>query len=1231
MWKKIRSWVAALMVVCMVAGVMPWNVLEINAAGTLVDAAIFCSDVHGNSSTVTSIFNGIKSADSTFNPTTAAFVGDTQTTASSVTAAAQEVFSNVQCIYAFGNHDDEGSYGIEDFTGLSYGDSSTNYYIYTISENSMKSSNPDTSGFTSTVAGLDKSKPLFIISHMPLHERRNDNNGAAAWYTAISAAAESMDIAFFWAHNHTGDNEVDQAAYYVAKKGSETISVEGGSTVTPNFTYLNAGYIDPPNTPARNNVATAVRIYDDSVNYTVYNASGELSGTYAVNETVTREFASTNSGSEDSGTTEPETKTLTSIEVTTPPTKTTYTVGETLDTTGMVVTATYEDGSTEEVFDYTLSDVDMTTDGTKNVTVIYKDKETTFEITVNPKSSSSDTTSDGTVHVSGSGSATKTVYKLVDSVTSGNSYLIVDSNSTGTANALINSSNSVGNATVTIQSGMISGDTTQYIELENSSAVWTAGTNSSSSTFKNDSYYLYHDSGALSLSTSTNKNNWTWGTNSLYYTGGQTTRYLTYDNDNDNDSGWTLTTSSANVYLYEETEATITTNIAGTYSITGNPSNVDRVVIANATTELDYVITFTPDDSSVGATTVDPSELGGTVIYSEVTDEQNIISAINGNVITFTGTYGKATVKVSYTWTATDGTNYTIWETITVVATAPTYNVEITDEAKPIYGTDGTTITDYELADDTIAIKGVTSDTTYALDEKVTYKTADGETILTPISGISWVSSDTTIATVNSDGTVSFTGKEGTVSISVYYEYESGKSEVDTVVFSVSENKYIIPSDGTADFPEYPNEGAIRIDKTATAQGNFSETGIAQVELSMTGVPYSTGSEIDVVLMLDMTGSMTTESMAAAAALVFAQQIILNEDGTYNDNRISVQVFSVDGVDEVWELGAVTAETYASLVTAIESASDYRVGGGTPYSTALQACYETLSDAKTDGIGDDREQFCVFVSDGTPTSMTMISNYDDVKAGTATSYTTTTSSTYYGTYPEYYSTLMKDDEVTVYGVYTSAAAGSSGSSGSGSHGSGGGSVNDTEEATAIMQTVASSADKVYVVDDYTDTSAISNVFSNIALEIKQAATNVVVEDKIDSHYTMTFSLPGDVTSTAAGMSEFYIQAVQYNLDSDKERTGDPTVLENFTFNADGTLKSHTVDGEACGDICSHVTLSNGVVTAIDGTYFDYNSRTDGEFLTWTAEKLDTTELALQYFVYLDNSAGLTQDEVRKRS
>ena len=74
--------------------------------------------------------------------------------------------------------------------------------------------------------------------------------------------------------------------------------------------------------------------------------------------------------------------TLTSISVTTQPTKVVYEIGEELNTAGMVVTATYSDGSTAPVTEYTLNNPDMSTTGSKTITVTYQSLTATFTVTV---------------------------------------------------------------------------------------------------------------------------------------------------------------------------------------------------------------------------------------------------------------------------------------------------------------------------------------------------------------------------------------------------------------------------------------------------------------------------------------------------------------------------------------------------------------------------------------------------------------------------------------------------------------------------------------------------------------------------------------------------------------------------------------------------------------------------------------------------------------------------------
>ena len=83
----------------------------------------------------------------------------------------------------------------------------------------------------------------------------------------------------------------------------------------------------------------------------------------------------------------PAAKTLSSIAVTTAPTKTTYTAGENFDPADMVVTATYNDGSTAAVTTYTVTDGNSLTAGKTSVNISYTEgsvtKTCTQDIVVN--------------------------------------------------------------------------------------------------------------------------------------------------------------------------------------------------------------------------------------------------------------------------------------------------------------------------------------------------------------------------------------------------------------------------------------------------------------------------------------------------------------------------------------------------------------------------------------------------------------------------------------------------------------------------------------------------------------------------------------------------------------------------------------------------------------------------------------------------------------------------------
>ena len=1541
------------------------------AVSGVLDAAIFCSDVHGSSSDLTSVMGGIKTSGVTYSAI--GFVGDTCLTVAETKSAVNSGLGDTPTVmFSYASSHDTADIS----TNWNYSGEVKNvskyYLVYTVRETDMETDTGADEDFTTWYNGLtaeEKTLPIFIMSHRPLHERRNDNAGAAGWYTAVSAAAETSDIVFFWAHNHTGESSADTNAYYVPNDGSEKITVAGGSTVGLNFTYMNAGYINANNqNPARIGVATTVQITADSLVFQDYNESGEYSGTYAHNVEVAREFAAsepTLSSISISGETEytvgdklaltvtatysdgtsaniteqvewnnlpdmttagtfevtatydgvtSEAVTITvkavpvvnSIAVTTLPTKTNYDIGDGLDTTGMVVTATYSDGSTAEVTGWYTSSVDMTTAGEKTVTVNYYVNGTTWqatykitvnealaddvtlvsmEITTDPTTTeyqvndaldisgmvvtatfSDNTTkeltyggfidSDGTstvasdtfcyyidgfnMHVekqqkvvvsytygdktltdtfvinvwnyefkdettgvivdvadgdygvtgmtvadstnnyvstaiadyitgtnykayditltldtkvnsedsyiltsdaktvtlpipegvnnpvvcyvsddgatvtnmnavkdgkgnvtfttthfstyvigesteievpeneTASGSATtegeKTVYVLTSSITSGTSYLVVNGNEAGSYYALANNSGSVTATGVTVKTDDTIGT---YIELDDATdELWTVS-GSRSTSLKNSSHYLTYSGsrGNYSLDLSTSSRSWTYSSNRLSIVPNRTTYYLVYD------SGWDMSSSSDNIYFYVPTEIDTTTTVEGTYTITGKDISAVVASDGSTTANLTAYLAFDNDDENIDNTHEDVST---TATYEIVTvdangntvdgDPKDIITKIENGVVYFSGTYGTALVKVSYKTDFGTVTDY-----ITVTATAPYYSVElhkaeltevsITEFAEGVtYYTYNSTTGNYQEATEyvegttyyttpvkqgdqitsTIALKGVEAGDTYAVWAVVTEHTSTGDTDLGDLEDdlLYWTVSDESIATIDpATGVITFTGNNyGTFTVTVHYLDEDGESLCsDTITISATESLYVVPGDGTDDFPEYPNQGAVRFDKTATAVGNFSETGLAQVELSMTGVPYSTGNSLDVLLMLDMSTSMDTEvadgvdrvDVTITAAKAFAKTILVNDDGSFTGNYIAIKYFNGSSVYTTTDYMTVSSESELEALYDLIEALYTPNSSGTYYSVAMENAYDTIiaRDAASTNT-----QALVFMSDGGPTYYTYVngSSYATVSNSPSTivgwfdqtdtdsdgTVDTATANSSFKT--EYYSYLLK---AAGYPVYTVGLGLSNNDTGPSAF-TGLSSTIHEQITSYILAQMATSSSYFYSIADSDAVSSIGNVFSAIAASIKEAATDVVVEDKIGSDYTVNFSLPTGVTSDATdGLSEFYIQVVDYVLDTTThERTGVYTVLENFTFNEDGSLKSHTVDGAACGTTCSHVTTTDGVITAINGTYFEYVSTDEGEYLTWESEKLSSTELALQYFVYLDNSAGTDVDD-----
>ncbi|MBQ7229773.1 MAG: VWA domain-containing protein [Oscillospiraceae bacterium] len=1274
---NMKRFVSMLLCLVMVLGFLPVSAVAADAAETPLDAAVIFSDLHTSKSdykesTLKGILNGIKNAGVTPSSVTSAgdaFSVNADSTkytgyTSTLTGYIRDVFPDVPVNYVWSDHDryavqEDGSTLLSNDSGLVYGagadgqygtDDDGNYYIFSLSMADLSTNNrydadfhsdaevtAAIADFTAAVEELHKDRPLFIASHQPLLDRRNDNGHAYEWATAINAAAEKMDVAYFFGHNHNYDVAQD---YYYGK--GETMSVCSDSSgnaknVTLNFTHMCAGYMAPSSTGSTSNttrqgVAVAITIYDDAINYTTYDANGVYTGSYALNETVVREFAAASVPEE----TVPET-TEPSVPETSEPENENPESGEKLSNSVTIGGQSYEE---------------------------------------------------------------KTVYVRVDAFEDGEKYLLIgeDGPNNGNPIALVNNNGSDITAAVTVNTGSITVDgvtySDGYIELDNSNAVFTAsGSASNGYTLKNGSHYIGGTAAQTLHSSSNSAVRVTYDDSAARLkTASGNTYYLYYSTYGSETWKWSTSSSSSTssraMYIYKEVTAKIPTGPASvTYTM--RASNLDVILSESGTTtgQLSYALLGN------GVETALPS--GGSYKLEVVNDTADIISDIsNDGSITFTGNEGTCYVKVSYTWG-----EYTVYKYASVTARKPFYKLEITSEA------DGTIISGTQTA------KGDVAGTSRDYSAKLLRNGTTESDI--DLSKVVWTSSNTAIATVGADGVVTFAGAEGTVQITATYDHGDAIL-TDTINIYVTEDIYVYPSDGTNDFPEYPHEGAIRFDKTAEAVGSFSETGVAKLELSMTGVPYTTDNRMDVVLMLDRSSSMTDTRINAtkAAVKVFIKNIVMNEDGSFNGNRIYVGDFlggnpeyagqsqhnfkitnyttnEEDGYQIVNDI-----DEYNALIAKVDSTFNRQNSSyGTEYAQSLEYCYDLLNETKADG----NKQFCVFMSDGIPNVFQYgeSSKYESTKTlaemFTGTNYNTRSAKYHY----EYHSTRMKANGVTVFSVglglentnsaWSGVSATACLNAASLMLNDISGPAGETEPDTGT--TLSKKDEYFFSVADANAAADMENVFSSIAQKILEAATNVVVTDKIDDEYTMIFGIPQSQyddhsasVENALKNEEFYIEFLEYALDANHERTTSTSKLKlylgvtgntyyaataynstnganefadpvftakanssakgywsqvssaaagagelvitvggtNWKFMEDGSGTHNVTAGAyAYGTIDSVTNMSTDLV--IVTPYFAYCAKT--RMLAWTVEKLTTVEYALNYFLYLDNSAA----------
>ena len=551
-------------------------------------------------------------------------------------------------------------------------------------------------------------------------------------------------------------------------------------------------------------------------------------------------------------------------------------------------------------------------------------------------------------------------YERADSLTSGNDYVIVAEKDSV---ALMNTDNN----TPDTQDVTISSDgktLTSSVKL----TEWDITKNNNSSTYKikdtqNTSYYLYRNKtgNTYSLRVSTNSTNWTisdQGTTFQIYYSSNSNRYIYYTG-----STFNVTTSAKVVRLYKLTKTTENTT----------PGTPAEYVQIPDTTNLAYDVDYgTSRNDALNAV-----KNGIDVYYHIGNDGGNALADSNSHLTweldsSYDGvTPGEYAVTISY-----DGN---------VLAVA-----KVVVPEKPA-----------------VAVSGYTVDPLVATVPQGSSQSKNtGSTLVVFLEDGTYYKVPVTIDMLSKNGQRVSTLEPGVIEdLTVTYD---GIPVAEGFTLTITEK-------ALNHYPEYPNEGAVKVSKTATGI-NFQSTGVAQVELTASGVPMENG--VDVVVVIDTSSSMNddgnpkriqilsdslkkmletfqTPNDNGAVPDVDISIIDFNgyletsgnttafdkinllgpNSGNYRDNvdqgrlhtrvngnsvtTVTIQNTTLTAADFV-DVADLDATTIAGNFTATNCKS------GTNYDIALQNAYELLA-AKKEANGEEvREQFVIFMSDGAP-------------------------------------------------------------------------------------------------------------------------------------------------------------------------------------------------------------------------------------------------------------------------
>lgn len=361
------------------------------------------------------------------------------------------------------------------------------------------------------------------------------------------------------------------------------------------------------------------------------------------------------------------------------------------------------------------------------------------------------------------------------------------------------------------------------------------------------------------------------------------------------------------------------------------------------------------------------------------------------------------------------------------------------------------------------------------------------------------------------------------------------------------------------EYPTFPNEGSVRVGKTASAT-NFPGTGVAKVELTATGVPVKKGA--DVIVMVDTSSSMKTtvsgssksriQVLRESLVTMMKQLKAVGADGEPQDIRVAVADFngytddsnsryyqadedhlsSASIRDRGTDIGLVytgSRELNAEAFVDVNSLSDtafnsIKTYSGTNYDYAFDAVYQLGEAILKQNAQDEEERdlFVIFMSDGAPfqynyfSSNSNTANWNNWLQGTVTASMWDNNAHNYfyngsgnkhrmaeaikGNPAEKYTVIRKDSTDNYGGQqYMTQLPGL----GATMYSIGFCLADDSAITVAsmdhVLSQIASSEDYYYKA---TNASQLDDAFSRITSAIKYAATNARFVDTMGANYNL---------------------------------------------------------------------------------------------------------------------------------